>query len=278
MDGNTNAANGYVASTARQDARNMPLSTGSNGYPISAAMLMDPKSMKQHGANGINPPTLHPGVAHSSASFLRPQSEPPHLFPFPSDFDFTSHKSKDDAHSTLQGQARGRLSSNQTGPNQISPPRFDPRQLLNPKGFDPSQRSKDEDAHPSLSAPMRAPQYITDTHAEHPKVSHKRGHGEVERGMGSLIEQMHNVSKREDRPQKKQKREHLGDELEDEQRKAVFTGGGKGGDIGEYMKQKRREGQQDAGPTNTVVDLTAGTLFSWLTSEQPSTHALFRGR
>ena len=256
----------------------MPLSTGSNGYPISAAMLMDPKSMKQRMANGTNISILHPVAAHSPLSFLRPQSEPPHLFNFPLPSDFTSNKSKDDAHLTLQGHARARLSSSQTGLNQTSQPRFDPQQLLNPKGFDPNQRRKDEDAHPSVPASPSTPQSMTDTHAAQLNGVHKRDHEEVERGMGNLIERVHNVSKREDRPQKKQKREHLGEDAEEEKRKAVFAGGGKGGEIGEYMKQKRKEGQQDAGSTNTVVDLTAGTLFNWLSSGKPSTYALCRGR
>lgn len=96
--------------------------------------------------------------------------------------------------------------------------------------------------------------------------------------MGGLIERMHNVSKREDRPQKKQKREHIGEDADDEQRKAVFAGGGKGGEIGEYMKQKRREGQQEAGPTNAVVDLTAGTLFCCVASRRPMLTAPIRRR
>lgn len=263
MDGSMNTANAYAASTARQDTRTMPLSTGSNGYPVSAALLMDPKSMKQHMANGNlnNLQPFHPVTAHFPP-FLRPQSEPPHLSTFPLTFDFTSLKSKDDAHSMPQGQARARLSSNQTGLHQTSPPRFDPRQLLNPKGYDPNQRRKDDEAHSSLPASPSALRSTTDSHATKFNAAHKRDQEEVERGMGSLIERVHNVSNREDRPHKKQKREHLGEDAEEEQRKAVFAGGGKGGDIGEYMKQKRREGQQDAGRTSTVVDLTAGTLFS----------------
>ena len=77
-------------------------------------------------------------------------------------------------------------------------------------------------------------------------------------GLGHLIERVHNVSKRENRPSKKQKTEHV---VEDEVDgpKAVFTGGSKNGEIGEYMRQKRQEGVQEAGPTSSVVDLTAGT-------------------
>lgn len=256
----------------------MPLSTGANGYPISAAMLMDPKAMKQHMANGTNPKSSHPVIAHSSHSFHRPQSEPPYLSTSPPTFDLSSYKSRDDAHLMLQGQARARLSSSQTGSHQSSPPRFDPRQLLNPKGYDPSQRRKDEEAQSSLPASPSA-MHIThpDSLSTQSNGAHKRDQEEVERGMGSLIEQVHNVSKREDRSHKKQKREVPDETAEEEQRKAAFAGGGKGGEIGEYMKQKRREGQQDAGPTNAIVDLTAGTLFCWLTSRTQNAHPLSRG-
>lgn len=278
MDRNMNTTNGYAPSTARQDARNMPLSTGSNGYPVSAAMLMDPKSMKQQMANGTYFTSLNPVVAPSAFFLLRPQSEPPHLSTFPHTFNLTLHKSKDDAHFSLQGHARGRLAPNQNGPSQTSLPRFDPRQLLNPKGFGTTQLRTDEEAPTSLSASPLSSSNATNSNGTHPNGVHKRGNEEVERGMGGLIERMHNVSKREDRPQKKQKREHIGEDVDDEQGKAVFTGGGKGGEIGEYMKQKRREGQQEVGLTNTVVDLTAGTSFCWLASRKPMLTAPFRRR
>lgn len=256
----------------------MPLSTGSNGYPVSAAMLMDPKSMKKHMANGTYFTSLIPVVAPSSSFFLRPQSEPPHSSTFPLTFNVTLHKSKDDAHFSLQGHARGQLAPNQNGPSQTSLPRFDPRQLLNPKGFDKIQHRTDEEAPTSLSTSPPSSSNTINSYGTHSKGVHKRHNEEVERGMGGLIERMHNVSKREDRPQKKQKREHIGEDVDDEQGKAVFAGGGKGGEIGEYMKQKRREGQQEAGPTNTVVDLTAGTLFCWLASRRPMLTAPFRRR
>lgn len=75
-------------------------------------------------------------------------------------------------------------------------------------------------------------------------------------GLGSLIERVHNVSQREERPRKKQRTE--GDEHEsEEQKKTIFGSGGKGGEIGEYLKMKRKEGQDIAGP-KAVVDLTGG--------------------
>lgn len=87
----------------------------------------------------------------------------------------------------------------------------------------------------------------------------KRDHDQSEgRGMGGLIERMHNVEQRDGRPLKKPKITNDGLDNDEEQPKAIFGGGGKGGPIGEYMKEKRREGLESSGPINAVVDLTGG--------------------
>lgn len=78
--------------------------------------------------------------------------------------------------------------------------------------------------------------------------------------MGKMIERFHNVTERQERPRKKMKTEK--DDDGEDGIKASFNGGGKGGEIGEYMKQKREEGRKDSGPVNTVVDLTEGETFS----------------
>ncbi len=75
--------------------------------------------------------------------------------------------------------------------------------------------------------------------------------------MGNLIERIHGITQRDGRPQKRQKTTKT-DEDDDDQRKATFAGGGKGGEIGEYMREKRKEAQAESGPNGTVVDLTAG--------------------
>ncbi|KAI9789179.1 MAG: hypothetical protein M1816_006313 [Peltula sp. TS41687] len=77
-------------------------------------------------------------------------------------------------------------------------------------------------------------------------------------GFGGLIEKIHGVSTREDRPQKRQKREHENEEDKVDKQKAAFPGGGKGGVIGEYMRQKKEEGKQEAANSGTYVDLTIG--------------------
>lgn len=70
-------------------------------------------------------------------------------------------------------------------------------------------------------------------------------------GMGTLIERLHNVSQRGEPPQKRLKPHQIGSE----NRTTTFFGGGKGGEIGEYMKQKRDEGHITLGSAH-VVDLT----------------------
>ena len=131
----------------------------------------------------------------------------------------------------------------------MSPPQFNPRQLLDPKGYNADQRKVD--AEPPLGT----------TNTEFTKTSQKRNQDDGEgNGMGNMIERVHNITDRQERPHKRKKTEK--DDDADEKSKAAFGGGGgKGGEIGEYMKQKREEGQKESGPSTTVVDLTGGDLF-----------------
>ncbi|THX32504.1 hypothetical protein D6D12_02164 [Aureobasidium pullulans] len=70
-------------------------------------------------------------------------------------------------------------------------------------------------------------------------------------GLGSFMERMHNVTDREALPASKKQKTDNNDE-NDEKRKATFKGG-KGGVIGEYLKEQRDQGAREAGP----IDLTA---------------------
>lgn len=79
--------------------------------------------------------------------------------------------------------------------------------------------------------------------------------------MAPLMEQLHNVESRLDRPQKRQKKaveSGDGDQDDDEElvkkKTKTSTHGGTGGDISDYMKQRRKEAAQD----ENVVDLTEG--------------------
>ncbi|KAL2061835.1 hypothetical protein VTL71DRAFT_7213 [Oculimacula yallundae] len=71
-------------------------------------------------------------------------------------------------------------------------------------------------------------------------------------GMGNLLERMHGVTDRSMVPQKRRKM----NEEQNGQRKAEFSGGGKGSVLGEYMREKRKEGQQEGMTNGTArIDL-----------------------
>lgn len=79
--------------------------------------------------------------------------------------------------------------------------------------------------------------------------------------MGSMIEKMHNVERREYRPIKRQKQAHEEDNEEDAKKKTDSGRLGGSGDMGGYLKEKRKEALEREGPSATshIVDLTNGT-------------------
>ena len=79
--------------------------------------------------------------------------------------------------------------------------------------------------------------------------------------MGHMLERMHNVTDRNMMPQKRQK---IHDNRQVDPRKAEFSGGGKGGVIGDYMREKRDEGRKENGAKGTVVDISAGQFAALL--------------
>lgn len=73
-------------------------------------------------------------------------------------------------------------------------------------------------------------------------------------GMGQMLERMHHVAERDLLPQKRRKVEH-GEG--NEERKAHFSGGGSGGVLGQYMKEKKEEGlKETVNNRPRSVDLT----------------------
>lgn len=138
------------------------------------------------------------------------------------------------------------------GPAYAPRPHLDPRQLLDPKGYNAIHRKKDMD-----SPIAEAKAFLDTTNSGFTDASQKRvqGGGE-ENGMGNMIERVHNITDRPERPRKRRKTDK--DDNGDEQIKAGFSGGGKGGEIGEYMKQKREEGQKESGTSQAIIDLTKG--------------------
>lgn len=172
----------------------------------------------------------------------------------------------------------GKKMARATPPTQTPSKSFDPRRLLDPKGFDrTSKRAEDvnsparSSATPTLS--VLSPHQYTNGHV-HPDVEFSTAKNDQDdyegqgQGMGNLIEKAYNVGHREERPQKRQR---IGDteEFEDDEKKPNFKGGGaRGGDLGEYVKKKKQEGMEESGPVpDMVVDLTQGCssrTFSWL--------------
>lgn len=182
-----------------------------------------------------------------------------------------SQRSKDDAYHILEYKGKKTMSAQSAIPvGQAASNTFDPRRLLDPKGFSNDQRLRDTKSA-STESISRQPtpsnrqlnSKSSEGNGEHPGlkvgVLHKRDHEDYEgRGMGSLIESLHNVSQREERPQKRSKAEKEQFDVE-EDKKIKFVGGGKGGEIGDYLKEKKKQGIAESGPANAVVDLTGGT-------------------
>ena len=214
---------------------------GSDHSALAAAMLMDPKAMKKQMANGISfSPCVEPSPSRSRNS-EPPASSTPRSCPVA--FDTPVQSAKDDAYTMFERKGRKATGVPQPGPK--SPGQSEARQLLDPIGFD---KTKFERMGPGGPLTDYGESLDLDSRL-------KRNHHEYEgQGMGNLIERVHNVSQREDRPQKKQKTDAMEDNSD---KKAFHGGGGKGGEIGEYMKQKRKEGVAESG-VNCIVDLTEG--------------------
>lgn len=248
----------------------MASSTEANGTRPSAATLTDPKALKKHLANGT-PISSHfetPSLPARCGSET-PQSEPffgTHLLP-----DIMSQRSKDDAYHILEYKGKKTMSVQHAIPvGQVASNTFDPRRLLDPNGFSNDQRLRDTKStstEPISRQPTPSSRQLnsksSEGNGEHPGlkvgVMHKRDHDDYEgQGMGSLIETLHNVSQREERPQKRSKVEKDQFAVE-EDKKIKFIGGGKGGEVGVYLKEKKKQGIAESGPANTVVDLTGGT-------------------
>ncbi|KAI4140230.1 MAG: hypothetical protein L6R39_005889 [Caloplaca ligustica] len=228
MDGRVNNTSGNV-----YNARNMP---ASNGFPVSVAMLLDPKSIKKQAANGIEDesPSFPP------KPMLRHQSEPlDSSFPLPYP-EANGYYSKDDAHVPYKGRGK-RL------PQSDVPP-FNARQLLDPKGFQQKPQQPRED----VSSPKANGVTLTKP-TEEVSIDKPTEGTNAFQGLGGMIERIHGISDRQERPQKRQKLDHE----DGDDNKQTFSGGGKGGEISEYLKEKRKEGKDDAASAS-VVDLTGG--------------------
>lgn len=128
-------------------------------------------------------------------------------------------------------------------PAPVSVPSYNPADLLNPKAAAKRAREAPSSNDVHTNGLANGPANDVKTKVEE---------GEV--GMGSMIEGLHKVQKRESQAIKRQKVED--DEDSKDKPRAQFNGGGKGGVISEHMKKKREEAEAEAGPSS-IVDLTA---------------------
>ncbi|KAL1386563.1 SNF2 family helicase/ATPase-like protein [Phyllosticta capitalensis] len=109
--------------------------------------------------------------------------------------------------------------------------KYDPRALLNPKA---AAAAKQEEKSQSQST------------------NHEEDGGP---GMGSMIERMHGIQRREDQPVKTKHAAQPGQEEEVETKKSKFNGASGGSVLSEYVAEKKKEGAMEAGPS-AIVDLT----------------------
>ena len=236
----------------------MSMATGRFTMP-TATGLLEPQKQTRHSKNG----DLEQSHSTSSLPSTRAHSEPTSHFPFTPSLESTatSRMSNDDTYYALHNQGFNPMAIHSRYNNPAPLNTINPKDLLNPRKFDHSQRALDDRMsaailQPSTSSIPTNPHYVfTPNTRESENSTSPEPEGS---GMGNLIERFHNVEQRSDRPRKKLKKEHLENEDETGRPKSVFTGGGKGGEIGDYMREKRKEGQEESGRTATIVDLTAG--------------------
>lgn len=160
----------------------------------------------------------------------------------------------------------GRASSIK-GDARTASPRFEARALLDPKRFVKRPASEGGEIGPNGAAsplswrspngPPRASSLaLPTTNGQHP-ADNKQETSDL----SGLIEKIHGVSTRESRPSKRPKLDDPSNENGDADTKVSnFTGGGKGGVIGQYMKEKKEEGKREAASNGTYVDLTGGEM------------------
>ncbi|KAL3418264.1 SNF2 family DNA-dependent ATPase [Phlyctema vagabunda] len=166
-----------------------------------------------------------------------------------------------------------------------STPKWNAAALLNPRGAfqqitaQPKDERKDDNLnHNDLSqltfhfdspsgSPM--PMYMTPPNQMHQSSPYFSGNsspnvysnpfnnenGEQQRGagMGHMLERMHNVQDRDMLPQKRRK---LCEDEREAMQKAEFNGGGKGGVLGQYIKEKQDEGKKGTVSSGAAVDLS----------------------
>jgi hypothetical protein len=195
---------------------------------------------------------------------LKPQSSLP------------SSTSPSDYETYTQSTGKGRPPSNNPSTSNdmssFASPRWNPASLINPRSFHqvPQQRVDNGFTNnipaQQLEFQFDSPgsSYLQQSHAHAPPQHNVNGSNGFAAyanggGMGHMLERMHNVADRDLLPQKRRK---IYDDRPEGGRKSEFHGGGKGGVIGEYMRERREEGQKENVANRAAVDLSSGLLTS----------------
>ncbi|KIN08393.1 hypothetical protein OIDMADRAFT_110086 [Oidiodendron maius Zn] len=149
-------------------------------------------------------------------------------------------------------------------------PKWSPASLLHPRGFPqgpqaaqnnllntaPPQRLMFQFDSPQGSSHSSTPNSASMRNSHPPQAGFEQyANGNGPMGMGHMLERMHNVASRDMLPQKRRKIHD--DRAQNDQKKAEFNGAGRGGVIGEYMKEKKEQGQKESIPIRTAVDISA---------------------
>ena len=154
---------------------------------------------------------------------------------------------------------------------------YDPAQLLNPKAKFQVNRPTpppQQNGYSNTSSPAPSLAFQFDSPAgsrresphSHPSPAYSESHvldrqdgfasytnGSGAGSMGSMLDRLHNVADRSMVPQKRRK---VVDDRDEGQKKAEFNGGGKGGVLGQYVQDQRKQGHEQAVANGKVVDIS----------------------
>ncbi|MCJ1313460.1 hypothetical protein MMC25_007138 [Agyrium rufum] len=242
----------------------------SNGFAASPAALLNPKAASK----GFMQDGLRPTFPALSAPSKRRHGSEPASIPLkeidPNTMKVSMQKEStehDEAYISPARKARANSLSASNPKNTKPISIFDPRALLNPRNaYTPTSRKRpspettssvaSDPSHGGSSASSE-PSFVfaSSTNPDDSPDEQETEQTAAGGGLRSFIEKIHNVEEREARPMKKPRLK--GDEEDEKPKsKAQFAGGKKSGELGQYIRDGRKEGQEVSGTAPTVVDLT----------------------
>lgn len=221
---------------------------------LSAAALLNPKTMKKQMAKGNSDPVSLKSTDDKSSAPSSASSEHSPAPSSPLSVVCNYDQSEQSAYEYLTSQGQKPASTLQATPTP------DPKMLLNPRVFRENPSSRDSEGRKSASPQplLNGSRVSTNVVAENelvPAAGQSEHRKEDFFGQTTLLEKAYNVSHREERPNKRQKVDKS-NYFEEEQKKSTFVGGSSG-QLSEYVKEKRKEGIEEATASATIVDLTA---------------------